>query len=174
MFWLLPLAGAAAGALMNKKDPWKGALLGAGVGATGGMLAPAAAGAGAAGAGGLFGSAAGGAASTVAADAIGAGMGSIAEQAAMQQAMGQGGLFGNLKTFGAAVKPFGDAASAANSAQGLFADRSQPVQHAQMPPMMGGNQVLAQLAAMGPQEQQAQMQAEMQRRQRRAGLLGVA
>lgn len=39
MFWLYPLLGAGAGALMNKKDPLTGALLGAGLGAGGGLLA---------------------------------------------------------------------------------------------------------------------------------------
>ena len=49
MFWLLPLAGAIGGALLNKDDPLKGALMGAGIGATGGAAAGAL-GAGAAGA----------------------------------------------------------------------------------------------------------------------------
>lgn len=51
MFWLFPLAGAAAGALINKKNPMQGALLGAGLGATGGAAAGGLLGAGAAGAG---------------------------------------------------------------------------------------------------------------------------
>lgn len=60
---LFPLLGAAGGALMNRKDPLKGALLGGALGFGGAALAPAA-GAGAAGAAGAgsagAGSAAGG------------------------------------------------------------------------------------------------------------------
>lgn len=123
----------------------------AAVGATGGMAAP-----------GLLG-----------AEAVGGSMASMAEQAAMNSAIGQQGLFSGLKTMGSAIKPIGDAAGAAGSVGGLFADRSQPIQHAQMQPSMGGSQIFAQLAAQGPQEQQAQMQADAQRRQRRMGLLGV-
>lgn len=52
MPWMLPVAGALGGALLNKKNPLKGALLGGALGATGGALAPAAAGA----AGGIAGS----------------------------------------------------------------------------------------------------------------------
>jgi len=37
--WLLPLMGAAAGAMMNRKNPLKGALMGGALGAGGGMLA---------------------------------------------------------------------------------------------------------------------------------------
>lgn len=50
MFWLLPLAGAAIGAATSKK-PLQGALIGAGLGATGGAAAGGLLGAGAAGAG---------------------------------------------------------------------------------------------------------------------------
>lgn len=50
MFWLLPLAGAALGAMTSKK-PLQGALIGAGLGATGGAAAGGLLGAGAAGAG---------------------------------------------------------------------------------------------------------------------------
>lgn len=60
MFWLLPLAGAAIGALTSK-DKLKGALMGAAAGATGGAGAGllGAGAAGAAGAGGLLGAAGG-------------------------------------------------------------------------------------------------------------------
>lgn len=48
MFWMIPLVGAAAGALMNKKNPLAGAAMGGLAGLTGGAalgaLAPAAAG----------------------------------------------------------------------------------------------------------------------------------
>jgi len=56
--------GAMAGAATNRKNPMKGALMGAGLGATGGLLAPAAL--GAAGAAGAAGTAATGAATTAA------------------------------------------------------------------------------------------------------------
>lgn len=60
MIWWIPLIGAAIGALAYEDDPWTGALIGAGIGMTGGA---------AAGAAGLGGTAAG------AAGTAGAGMG---------------------------------------------------------------------------------------------------
>lgn len=60
MIWWIPLIGAAIGALAYEDDPWTGALIGAGIGMTGGA---------AAGAAGLGGAAAG------AAGTAGAGMG---------------------------------------------------------------------------------------------------
>ena len=57
MFWLLPLVGASAGAVLNKKNPLAGAAMGALGGAAPGLLgaaAPAAAGGAASGAGGLL------------------------------------------------------------------------------------------------------------------------
>ena len=50
MIWWIPLIGAAIGALAYEDDPWTGALIGAGIGMTGGAAAGAA-GLGAAGAG---------------------------------------------------------------------------------------------------------------------------
>ncbi len=77
MFWLLPLAGAAIGAMTSKK-PLQGALLGAGLGATGGaaaggLLGAGAAGAGAAGTAGAAGSAGGGLLGAAGTGAAGAG-----------------------------------------------------------------------------------------------------
>lgn len=64
MIWWIPLIGAAIGALAYEDDPWTGALIGAGIGMTGGAAA------GAMGAGAVGGGAAAGAAGTA-----GAGMG---------------------------------------------------------------------------------------------------
>lgn len=88
MFWMIPLAMGAAGALADKKNPLRGAAIGAGLGMTGGaaaggLLGAGAAGAGAAGTAGAAGAAGGasggllGAAGTGAAGA-GAGAGTAA------------------------------------------------------------------------------------------------
>lgn len=132
---LMPLLiGAGLGAVANKKDPLKGAMLGAGIGAAGGLLAPAAAGGGllgaapAAGAAGASG-AAGAAAGATSAAAGGASMasslpafnpitGTFANASSLP---GMTGLTETLKSATAAVKPFGEAAGTAMQAKGLLA-----------------------------------------------------
>lgn len=198
MLWLLPLAGMALGAMSNKENRWKGALTGAALGATGGMAAGAM-GAGAAGGGllGGAGAAGAGAAGATAAGTAGATGGGLLSGAAAPATtgmangafLGEGvasgvgawdsaaagsGLLGQLKTAGAAVKPFADAGGAAMQVKGLFG-QEQPIQHAQMQqPMPGANQILAQLAQQGMQEQQMTAQAGAERRKRRQGLLGAS
>jgi hypothetical protein len=89
MIWWIPLIGAAIGALAYEDDPWTGALIGAGIGMTGGAAA------GAAG----FGAAGAGAAGTA-----GAGLG--ASGAGITATAGTGlGLAGTTGGFGTLVAP---------------------------------------------------------------------
>lgn len=191
MLWLLPLAGMALGAMSNKENRWKGALTGAALGATGGAAAGAM---GAGAAGGLLGGAAGtgataagaaGSASTAGllggaaapattgmANGAFLGEGVASGVGAWDAAAAGGGLLGQLKTAGAAAKPFADAGGAAMQVKGLFG-QEQPIQHAQMQqPMPGANQILAQLAQQGAEQEQMTMQSGAERRKRRMGLLG--
>jgi hypothetical protein len=86
------LIGAAGGALMNKKDPLKGALLGAGMGAAGGTLAP-----------GLLG-AGGGAATSATGGLLGSGAATGAgSQASMLAAQNAGFGFDGLNLLGQAA-----------------------------------------------------------------------
>lgn len=166
MLWLLPLAGAAVGAAMNKKNPMQGALLGAGIGATGGLLG----GAGLAGAAAAEG--AGGAAMANGAflgEGVASGVGAWDASAAASAAGQGGGLLGGMKTALEYAKPVGQAASAAQQVSG---GQRAPMPAA--PPMMQnpvGVQSLTQLA-----QQQSpnlnQMQQAYEARMRRRGLLG--
>lgn len=128
----IPLAGAALGALANKKDPLKGALLGGGMAYGGSMLFPA------------IGSAVAGAAPTNAA---------LIDSAVGTQGYGvssatPGGLLAGAKEAMGYVKPIGEAASTANAIGGLLQD--QPVQgHAPQGINPQGSQTLAQIAQQG-------------------------
>lgn len=129
----LALIGGAAGGLLNKKDPLKGALLGAGAGYTGGALA---------GGGGFLG-AAPAAATPGAAGAAGAS--SMATSlpafnpitgtyANATQLPGMTGAMESLKSFNAAVKPVGEAAGAAMQVRGMFQDNTPaPVAQSSLP-----------------------------------------
>lgn len=157
-----PMAiGGLLGALTNK-NPLKGGLLGAGMGAVGGAAMPALSGmfggAGAAGAaadplasymttGGVEGSIAGG--------GTGGAAGSVG-----------GGLFG-----GDTMKNLGSAAQIA-SAAGAFGGSEQPMQGQPVQQGQGGAQVLGQLAQ--PQVSPQIQAAEQARMRRRQGLLGAS
>ena len=130
MLWMIPLAGAAAGALLNKKDPLKGALIGGALGA-GGMAAAPMLGLGAAGAAGASGaaSAAGAAGASGAAGAAGASGAAGAAQAAAAPAA-EAGLFSQLAQY---TKPAAEGLQAVGMAQQMMGGgQEQPVQHAQM------------------------------------------
>lgn len=209
MLWLLPLAGAAIGAMSNKQNRWKGALTGAALGATGGAAAGAM-GAGAAAGGGLLGGAGAAGAGAAGAGAAGAGTGLLGASAASGGAAaanplaaymttgavegsmlapalsanaGGAGAVGSGSTAGLLgmgqqamgyAKPIAQAGQAAQQVQGLFGGQQQvqapPVQQ----PLPGANQILAQLAQQGMQEQQMTAQAGAERRKRRMGLLGAS
>jgi hypothetical protein len=147
--FLLPmLIGGGLGALTSKKDPLKGALMGAGLGAAGGAFAP-----------GLFGSAAG------ASGASGAGlMGPTLPTGGVLPGLeqyAQGGLLGKLEPLGKA------AGQVAQS--GLLGGQEQPIQGQPVQQGQGGSQVLAQLAQ---QNDNIAQEADL-RKKRRQGLLGV-
>jgi hypothetical protein len=164
--FLMPaLIGGGAGLLFNRKDPLKGALMGAGLGAAGGLLAPTAGAAGAAG---------GAAAEAAPAMTNGAFLGEgVASGVPAWEAAPTGGLLSGLKTAGQAVKPVAEAARMAQQA-GLLNQDQPPMQAP--PPMIqpgGGPQTLAQLAQMR-NPTQAFESAQQERRQRRRGILGMA
>lgn len=156
-----PMAiGGLLGALTNK-NPLKGGLLGAGVGALGGAAMPAL--------GGMFGGAgaAGAAVDPVTAymttggvegSIVGGGTGGAAGS------VGGAGLFG-----GDTMKNLGSAAQIANVA-GAFGGSEQPVQGQPVQQGQGGAQVLSQLAQ--PQGSPQLQAMELARMRRRQGLLG--
>jgi hypothetical protein len=149
------LIGGGLGLLANKKDPLKGALLGAGMGAAGGALAPSVMGAG----GGLFGQAAIDPTTVQGASAL---MGDTSSFAT-------GGLFNG--GFNEAIKQAQPALQMAQ--QGLsMMPQDQPVQPGQVAQTpMNGSQTLAAIAQ-GPQVQPDAMEQErMRRRMQRRGLV---
>lgn len=187
MLWMIPLALAAAGALADKKNPVRGAAIGAGLGLTGGAAAGllggaaaggAAAGAGAAAAGtsaatgagaaGLLGDAtAAGYGGLAAADAATMGGGaSVAGGSALGTTGASGGL---LSSFNQYAKPAGQAMQLAQQGGLMGHEQGQAPQY--VPPQGTGPQVLAQLAQQGDPSQ-ALAQEDMARRKRRMGLLG--
>lgn len=142
--FMIPLLGAAGGALLNKKDPLKGALMGGGLAAGGGALL---------GAGGL-----GAAASAAAPAAAGSAAGG---------APAAGGLMGMLDTAGAYAKPIAQVAGAAGNVSGLLA---QPPAQPQMPVNQGGPGVGQAMQGLLTQPDETQM-AEARKRMQ-MGLLG--
>lgn len=188
----LALLGGAAGGLLNKKDPLKGALLGAGLGAAGGAFAPGllgGAGAAGSGAGGLTATA--GAGTSLAAPAGGSLGGGAGLKAGVDMlagaSSGAGGLsaptagfFGSggaaaqpgalaqLQAIGSGLKPFGEAANAAMAAKGLFSAPDQPIQASPISPTPGtGPQGLTQLVGQNQQAADSQMSIDEQKRQMR-------
>lgn len=170
------LLGAGGGALLNKKDPLKGALMGAALGTGIGSIGSAAM------SGGLLGAApaaaSGAAALPGAAGAAGGALPSAAGQAAastaattVPQAEGLGGLLSGAEKY---MKPVGNALSTVNAAQGLLGGQQQPMQAAPMQSRPGPD-LSAWMSA--EQQERANMgQLEAQRRlvQKQAiqGLLG--
>lgn len=159
------LIGAGIGALMNKKDPLKGALLGGAVGATGGAAAT----------GGLLG---GGSAAAGAAGAAGGAATAAAEPVAI--ASGNAAFNTALANSGAATTGGGvtgllgsamPAMQAAGMAKGLIG--GSPQEAPQAPQINNdGGQGLAQLYGSIQQGDQQAMQAEMQKRMKNQGLFG--
>lgn len=193
MFWMIPLALAAAGAIADKKNPIRGAAIGAGIGLTGGAAAGGLLGAGAAGAAGAgaAGAAGAGAASTAATGAGAAGLlgdataagyaglgaadaatlgggASVAGGSALGTTGATGGLMGALNTYG---KPVSQGMQLANQSGLLGGGKEQPQASPFIQPQGTGPQMLAQLAQQGDPSQQL-AQEDMMRRKRRLGLLG--
>jgi hypothetical protein len=177
MIWMIPLTMAALGAMADKKNPVRGAAIGAGVGMTGGLLAPAAAGAAGAGsaatgagAAGLLGDAtAAGYGGLTAADAATMGGGaSVAGGSALgTTGASTGGLLGTLGQY---AKPASQAMQLAGQS-GLLGGHEQPQPSPFIQPQGTGPQVLAQLAQQGDPSQML-AQEDLMRRKRRMGLLG--
>ena len=118
---LLSAIGAGTGALFNRKKPLEGALIGAGLGAAGGAIAPSF---------GLLGNTAAGSVAAEQAAAPVVEMGTKAAAADIANAQGVG-LLGQVDKIG---KPVATALNAANSAKGLLSEpppqMPSPLQHA--------------------------------------------
>jgi len=162
---LAPMAiGAIGGALMNKKKPLNGALLGAGLGAGAGAAFPAM--------GGLLGGAS--AVPTTAAAAAAApwadGAGAIVAPAAGSGSgvigglATQPGLLSQANTALQTYKPMMDAAAIGLQASGAMDQQQPQMQAPEFQQMQGGTQTLAQIAGQGGA---AQMQGDQMERQRR-------
>lgn len=124
----LALIGGAAGGLMNKKDPLKGALLGAGAGYTGGALAG----------GGLLGAAPAAATPAAGASSMATSLPAFnpitGTYANATQLPGVTGAMETLKSFNSAVKPVGEAMGTAMQVQGMFQDNTpMPVAQSSLP-----------------------------------------
>ncbi len=119
MFWMIPLALAAGGALVDKKNPLRGAAIGAGLGFTGGAAAGGLLGAGAAGAG--AGAGAAGAAGT--AGAAGGATGGLLGAAGTGAAGAGAGTAAATQTAGLLGVP--GAASGAGSQAAMLAAQNQ-------------------------------------------------
>ncbi len=197
---MLMLGGAALGAATSKK-PIQGALLGAGLGATGGMAAGGLLGAGAAGAG-AAGAGANAAAATQTAGLLAPGAASGAgSQAAMLAAQNQGfGAIGQQLTAQAAggatgmpvpasvnfaagmqragedltkAKPMIDAAGTGVQVASALQPQDQPAPIPQFTPTAGGAESLNSLYQSLQQGWQGQIDKEAEvRKARRRGLLG--
>lgn len=152
----LSLIGGAAGGLLSKRDPLKGALMGAGLGYAGGAMAPAI--------GGLFGTSP---ASTVAADGMAdATYGATGYNTGLGQQQGLlDTIKGGIKTAGEYAKPIGESAMAAQAVGGMFATPQQaPVQPGPIMQNTGGAQTLASIAQSNAQGLGALQDADMQRK----------
>lgn len=152
MFWTLPLAGALGGALLNRKNPLDGALIGGAAGGLGALAAPSIA--------ASFGAAAPVAAQTAAQAAPAAA--SVATEASAQPSM-FGQAMGALDKYS---KPIGVAANVAQVGQGRL---SQPqMQAPQLQPRPGVDMS----GLLSPQDWQQKSLARKQQQMAQMGLLG--
>lgn len=155
MMFPMLLGGAALGALLNKKKPLQGALLGGALG----------------GAGSLIGGGAGLLGNPMTAASYGTGLGTeqTAMLAAQEAGMGSmpiaGSMMGNLNTATNALKPFGQAFNSAQQVAGMFPE-DQPPPPPQLMQQQGAG-ILAQLANQPMPQDPMQMEREMRRKQRR-------
>lgn len=150
---LAPMAiGAIGGALMNKKKPLNGALLGAGLGAGAGAAFPAM--------GGLLGGAGAASVPTTAAAAAAAPTATAVPAAVVPET----GLLASTNAALTEYKPMMDAAAIGLQASGAMDQQAPQMQAPQVQQMQGGTQTLAQIAGQGGA---AQMQGDQMERQRR-------
>ena len=174
---LIPLLGAGAGALLSKKDPLKGALMGGALGFGGAALAPGLLGAGAA--AGTAATSAGTAATGAAAPAwssliaagqptigtVGGGM-STAAGAANAAPAATPGLFESASSYAKQADPIMKAAVMGKTLAGT--GQQQPQASPLMPNNGQGGNTLSALMQQGNQYQTALQQAQMARLQRRS------
>lgn len=178
---LIPLLGAGAGALLSKKDPLKGALMGGALGFGGAALAPGLLGAGAAagtaatGAGTAAGTAATGAAAPAWSSLIAAGQPTIgtvgggmstAAGAANAAPAATPGLFESAFSYAKQADPIMKAAVMGKTLAGT--GQQQPQASPLMPNNGQGGNTLSALMQQGNQYQTALQQAQMARMQRRS------
>lgn len=157
-----PLAGAVVGGLTNKRNPLAGAAMGGLAGYTSGaLMAPGGALAGAIG-------------NPATAAAYGTGIGSqqTAMLAAQDAGMAEGLLGTTPKTALAGLKDVGNAASAANSVNGLLSPKTPQVQAAPVIQSVGGAGSLMQLVGSNQQAQQQAYQDELTKRAKRRAMWG--
>lgn len=156
MIPLIPVALGALGGALTSKDPLKGALLGGGMGAAGGLLTPM-----------LSSALAPSALSAGTQAALGpTGVTAGSQQAQMlaaQEAGMGGGLLDQFKTAAGYTQPFMQAAQSAQAVKGLLS--TPEMQAPQMAPMQGsGAQTLAALSQAGEQQIGQMADADMKRR----------
>lgn len=155
----LALIGGAAGGLLNKKDPLKGAVLGAGLGYGGGALAS----------GGLLGAAPAAATPAAGASSMATSLPAFnpitGTYANASQLPGLTGFTESLKGANAAVKPFTEAAGTAMQVNSMFQDNTpMPVAQSSLP-----QRVPMDVSGLLGNGQVAQLQ---QKRMARRGLTG--
>ena len=124
----LAIIGGAAGGLLNKKDPLKGAVMGAGLGYGGGALAS----------GGLLGAAPAAAPGAAGASSMATSLPAFnpitGTYANASQLPGLTGFTESLKGANAAVKPFTEAAGTAMQVNSMFQDNTpMPVAQSSLP-----------------------------------------
>ena len=146
--FLIPLIGAAGGALLNKDNPLKGAAIGGGLGALGGFAAP-----------GLLGTPA----------VAGAATPGIAGAAAPAASAPATGLLGTL---GQVMQPVGQAANAAMTTKSLLGPEEELIPAPQIMPPMPGNNSLSAIATQGQQAIAQQMQMDAEKRAARRKMFG--
>lgn len=159
------LLGAAGGALFNKKDPLTGALMGGGLGAAGGLLAPGGGFGGAAGQGGLLSNPLEHVGSAM---THGTNIGS--QQTAMLAAQDAGMGANPMAQASEFMKPAGIAMQAADAVK-PNPEQLPPPPVPQMPNFGGASQTLAQIAQQPQQMAMQQQQIDEAKKQRRMGLL---
>ena len=161
------LIGGGVGLLTNKKNPLEGALMGAGMGAAGGLLSPAAAGAAAAGTGTAV---AGLGTGTAAAAATPAAAATVAPVAPAWY----DGMLSGVKSVANTAKPFSDAAvPAMQIAQMTKEEPPPPIQASPlMAPGQGLNPQMQGLLQSIQSTDAQRAQEEMQKRQTNRAMRG--
>lgn len=160
MLWALPLAGAAAGALLNKKSPLKGAAIGGLLGAGGAYAAPSVMGSSAAGGsltGGLL---------NFSGTQVAAPIADMSVKASPEVANAVAG--GGLSTFTQYAQPASLAMNIAGQAHQM--GQTQPVQPPQMQPMQPNPQAFAGL--LSPSQQYDPLKRQQAQQMAVQGLLG--